>query len=213
MCADYLFQQDKHYDVSYDTGDKVIQCGRHNDIFKCWLLWRSKVCLLQDLYFLSFICILPFVRLSPPGNVDRHDLHSSCILFGWKDMLLPVIIHSSFFPCSYDEHSRQIFFKTTSYFPFPDVQSVLPLLGSLLQRMVLQEEEGKRVSLLCVCSKTSGERREGDRKRCRRVKLLSINTVAFCLQLEHLPLDSSFLSSYFGLSPTFIFSSPDPVYS
>ncbi|MPC90580.1 Glutamate decarboxylase [Portunus trituberculatus] len=43
MCADYLFQQDKPYDVNYDTGDKVIQCGRHNDIFKLWLLWRSKV--------------------------------------------------------------------------------------------------------------------------------------------------------------------------
>ncbi|XP_032790966.2 glutamate decarboxylase isoform X2 [Daphnia magna] len=42
MCADYLFQQDKHYDVTYDTGDKVIQCGRHNDIFKFWLLWRAK---------------------------------------------------------------------------------------------------------------------------------------------------------------------------
>jgi glutamate decarboxylase len=42
MCADYLFQPDKHYDVSYDTGDKVIQCGRHNDIFKLWLMWRSK---------------------------------------------------------------------------------------------------------------------------------------------------------------------------
>ncbi|XP_054162481.1 glutamate decarboxylase-like [Oppia nitens] len=42
MCADYLFQQDKHYDVSYDTGDKVIQCGRHNDIFKLWIMWRSK---------------------------------------------------------------------------------------------------------------------------------------------------------------------------
>ncbi|XP_018021504.1 glutamate decarboxylase [Hyalella azteca] len=42
MCADYLFQQDKPYDVTYDTGDKVIQCGRHNDIFKFWLLWRSK---------------------------------------------------------------------------------------------------------------------------------------------------------------------------
>ncbi|CAG0880981.1 unnamed protein product [Cyprideis torosa] len=42
MCADYLFQQDKHYDVSFDTGDKVIQCGRHNDIFKLWLMWRSK---------------------------------------------------------------------------------------------------------------------------------------------------------------------------
>lgn len=43
LSADYLFQQDKHYDVNYDTGDKVIQCGRHNDIFKLWLMWRSKV--------------------------------------------------------------------------------------------------------------------------------------------------------------------------
>jgi len=42
MSADYLFQQDKHYDVSFDTGDKVIQCGRHNDIFKFWLMWRAK---------------------------------------------------------------------------------------------------------------------------------------------------------------------------
>ncbi|KAH7731509.1 glutamate decarboxylase 1-like protein [Aphelenchoides avenae] len=42
MSADYLFQQDKPYDVSYDTGDKAMQCGRHNDIFKLWLMWRAK---------------------------------------------------------------------------------------------------------------------------------------------------------------------------
>uniref|UniRef100_A0A7E5A0A1 Glutamate decarboxylase 1 n=1 Tax=Panagrellus redivivus TaxID=6233 RepID=A0A7E5A0A1_PANRE len=42
MSADYLFQQDKPYDVSYDTGDKAMQCGRHNDVFKLWLMWRSK---------------------------------------------------------------------------------------------------------------------------------------------------------------------------
>ncbi|XP_019623555.1 PREDICTED: glutamate decarboxylase 1-like isoform X2 [Branchiostoma belcheri] len=42
MCADYLFQQDKNYDVSYDTGDKTIQCGRHVDVFKLWLMWRAK---------------------------------------------------------------------------------------------------------------------------------------------------------------------------
>ena len=42
MSADYLFQQDKPYDVSYDTGDKAIQCGRHNDIFKLWLMWKAK---------------------------------------------------------------------------------------------------------------------------------------------------------------------------
>jgi len=42
MSADYLFQTDKCYDCSYDTGDKVIQCGRHNDIFKLWLQWRAR---------------------------------------------------------------------------------------------------------------------------------------------------------------------------
>lgn len=43
MCAGYLFQQDKQYDISYDTGDKAIQCGRHVDIFKFWLMWKAKV--------------------------------------------------------------------------------------------------------------------------------------------------------------------------
>lgn len=43
MHAVYLFQQDKHYDLSYDTGDKALQCGRHVDIFKLWLMWRAKV--------------------------------------------------------------------------------------------------------------------------------------------------------------------------
>jgi glutamate decarboxylase len=42
MSAEYLFMTDKLYDIQYDTGDKVIQCGRHNDIFKLWLQWRSK---------------------------------------------------------------------------------------------------------------------------------------------------------------------------
>lgn len=42
MSAEYLFMTDKIYDPRYDTGDKVIQCGRHNDIFKLWLQWRGK---------------------------------------------------------------------------------------------------------------------------------------------------------------------------
>ncbi|XP_028986654.1 glutamate decarboxylase 1 isoform X2 [Betta splendens] len=40
--AEYLFQRDKPYDVSYDTGDKSIQCGRHVDVFKFWLMWKAK---------------------------------------------------------------------------------------------------------------------------------------------------------------------------
>jgi hypothetical protein len=50
-------QTDKIYDVCYDTGDKVIQCGRHNDIFKLWLQWRSKVS--------------PVVRTPPNTNASR----------------------------------------------------------------------------------------------------------------------------------------------
>lgn len=48
MSAEYLFMTDKLYDVKYDTGDKVIQCGRHNDIFKLWLQWRAKVILISQ---------------------------------------------------------------------------------------------------------------------------------------------------------------------
>ncbi|XP_059675055.1 acidic amino acid decarboxylase GADL1 [Gavia stellata] len=39
--ASYLFQQDKFYDVSYDTGDKSIQCSRRPDAFKFWLMWKA----------------------------------------------------------------------------------------------------------------------------------------------------------------------------
>ncbi|KAL1379296.1 hypothetical protein pipiens_015004, partial [Culex pipiens pipiens] len=46
--ADYLFQQDKFYDVSYDTGDKSVQCGRKVDAFKIrshvQSTWRLRTC-------------------------------------------------------------------------------------------------------------------------------------------------------------------------
>lgn len=42
MKAKYLFMEDKPYDVRYDIGDKMIQAGRRNDIFKLWLLWRAR---------------------------------------------------------------------------------------------------------------------------------------------------------------------------
>lgn len=40
--AQYLFQQDKFYDVSYDTGDKSVQCGRKVDVFKFWLMLKAR---------------------------------------------------------------------------------------------------------------------------------------------------------------------------
>ena len=57
--ASYLFQQDKvNYDVSYDTGDKSIQCGRLNDVLKLWLIWKKKVsksgCLLLEVLMVLF---------------------------------------------------------------------------------------------------------------------------------------------------------------
>uniref|UniRef100_A0AAQ5ZXV7 Glutamate decarboxylase 2 n=1 Tax=Amphiprion ocellaris TaxID=80972 RepID=A0AAQ5ZXV7_AMPOC len=64
MHACYLFQQDKHYDLSYDTGDKALQCGRHVDIFKLWLMWRAKVGVVRfSILFLS--SLVAFVFLQP----------------------------------------------------------------------------------------------------------------------------------------------------
>ncbi|XP_012252740.2 cysteine sulfinic acid decarboxylase [Athalia rosae] len=40
--ARYLFQQDKFYDVSWDTGDKSVQCGRKVDALKLWLMWKAR---------------------------------------------------------------------------------------------------------------------------------------------------------------------------
>ncbi|KAH8352273.1 hypothetical protein KR084_003068 [Drosophila pseudotakahashii] len=40
--ATYLFQKDKFYDTSFDTGDKHIQCGRRADVFKFWFMWKAK---------------------------------------------------------------------------------------------------------------------------------------------------------------------------
>ncbi|XP_063231452.1 LOW QUALITY PROTEIN: acidic amino acid decarboxylase GADL1-like [Bacillus rossius redtenbacheri] len=40
--ASYLFQPDKFYDVSYDTGDRSVQCGRKVDAFKLWLMWKAR---------------------------------------------------------------------------------------------------------------------------------------------------------------------------
>lgn len=40
--VNYLFQQDKYYDVSYDTGNKSIQCGRKIDAFKFWLMLKAR---------------------------------------------------------------------------------------------------------------------------------------------------------------------------
>ena len=40
--AEYLFQKDKFYDTSFDTGDKTIQAGRRVDVFKLWLMWKAK---------------------------------------------------------------------------------------------------------------------------------------------------------------------------
>ncbi|KAK9508921.1 hypothetical protein O3M35_006362 [Rhynocoris fuscipes] len=40
--ATYLFQTDKMYDITYDTGDKSIQCGRKCDAFKLWTMWKLR---------------------------------------------------------------------------------------------------------------------------------------------------------------------------
>jgi len=38
----YLFQQDKFYDVTADSGDKSVQCGRKTDSFKIWFMLKVR---------------------------------------------------------------------------------------------------------------------------------------------------------------------------
>ena len=45
--------KDKFYDVSYDTGDKSVQCGRKVDAFKLWFM--LKVWLLHGLKIFTMI--------------------------------------------------------------------------------------------------------------------------------------------------------------
>uniref|UniRef100_A0AAQ4PKH9 Glutamate decarboxylase 1a n=1 Tax=Gasterosteus aculeatus aculeatus TaxID=481459 RepID=A0AAQ4PKH9_GASAC len=96
MCAGYLFQPDKQYDVNYDTGDKAIQCGRHVDIFKFWLMWKAKVSkasgngpgVIIIYIFIQMLCTLkpqhtnvcfwyipPSLRDMPDGEERREKLH------------------------------------------------------------------------------------------------------------------------------------------
>lgn len=39
--AEYLFMPDKGYDVSYDIGDRTVQCGRRADAIKLWMMWKA----------------------------------------------------------------------------------------------------------------------------------------------------------------------------
>ncbi|KAK7468144.1 hypothetical protein BaRGS_00036608 [Batillaria attramentaria] len=39
--AEYLFMPDKAYDVSYDIGDRTVQCGRKVDAVKVWMMWKA----------------------------------------------------------------------------------------------------------------------------------------------------------------------------
>lgn len=76
MSAEYLFMTDKLYDVQYDTGDKVIQCGRHNDIFKLWLQWRAKVVkIVFKNIFLNSYCKWKLSRWRLSGNRWLRETH------------------------------------------------------------------------------------------------------------------------------------------
>ncbi|XP_047366960.1 cysteine sulfinic acid decarboxylase isoform X2 [Vespa velutina] len=75
--AKYLFQQDKFYDVSWDTGDKSVQCGRKVDAMKFWLMWKARgtsglrksvdIAMSEAEYFFDRIKLLDGYRLVLPS--------------------------------------------------------------------------------------------------------------------------------------------------
>ncbi|CAB0016708.1 unnamed protein product [Nesidiocoris tenuis] len=85
--ATYLFQPDKMYDPSYDSGDLSVQCGRKVDSFKLWTLWKYRGnCALGELvdhavemanYFLDTIRNRPGFRLV----LDEFETTNVCFWF------------------------------------------------------------------------------------------------------------------------------------
>lgn len=79
--GDYLFQQDKFYDVSYDTGDKSIQCGRKVDVFKFWLMLKGKNFIHYTEYFILYFMLDKFFFYRQ--HVECLDL-SAYLTTAWK---------------------------------------------------------------------------------------------------------------------------------
>ncbi|KAK0086291.1 hypothetical protein PV325_003437 [Microctonus aethiopoides] len=85
--ATYLFQQDKFYDVSWDTGDKSVQCGRKVDAVKLWLMWKARgtnglgtsvdIAMTTANYFLEKIKIREGFRLVLP----KYDGNNICFWY------------------------------------------------------------------------------------------------------------------------------------
>ncbi|KAI4532094.1 hypothetical protein MG293_017359 [Ovis ammon polii] len=76
--ASYLFQQDKFYDVSYDTGDKSIQCSRRPDAFKFWMAWKALGTLgLEERVnrALALSSVLAWGEIHPGGRADEIQVH------------------------------------------------------------------------------------------------------------------------------------------
>lgn len=93
MCAGYLFQPDKQYDVTYDTGDKAIQCGRHVDIFKFWLMWKAKVKWTESHTHMKTYCSLN--NLYKCRHRNSHAVASYCFLLMFVPFRAPLGLSST----------------------------------------------------------------------------------------------------------------------
>lgn len=89
--AQYLFQQDKFYDMSYDTGDKSVQCGRRVDVFKFWLMLKARgmdglgrrmdQCMAMSRYLASECARRDGFRLVLDGEAGDFDFTNVCFWY------------------------------------------------------------------------------------------------------------------------------------
>ena len=76
-CIDvaYLFNEDKYYDSTYDTGNKYFMCGRRPDVFKFWLVWK-----VNGLQFFEKLIDNIFIRCEYFKNLIKDDNNFNIIL-------------------------------------------------------------------------------------------------------------------------------------
>ncbi|XP_054155646.1 cysteine sulfinic acid decarboxylase-like [Oppia nitens] len=93
--AEYLFQSDKYYDDSYDSGDKSIQCGRKSDTLKLWLQLKAygghgMAALIDNVYDMA-IYITEKLRQRPGFRLVMDKFESNLVSFWY----IPPLMRSS----------------------------------------------------------------------------------------------------------------------
>ncbi|XP_072759805.1 acidic amino acid decarboxylase GADL1 [Anoplolepis gracilipes] len=142
--ANYLFQQDKFYDVSWDTGDKSVQCGRKVDAMKFWLMWKVRGTTGLGLFVENAMyCVEYFLKRiqETPGFRLVQSNYQSCTVCFW------------YIPTQMRDKPETVNWWKQLYNVTTEIKKSLTLSGSVMigYTPLLQRECGNFFRMVATC--------------------------------------------------------------